>query len=131
MIQVTLPVYYIKTYKTKPSVKIFVGQNWFRNAHYRDQNKVKQDFASVVALQVTNSTPIKGAFTVEYTYYYKNKLSDLANVCALSSKIVLDALQDVKLIENDNVQYCIQETYKVGTQDTHNPRVEITLTPIP
>lgn len=128
MIKVTLPVYYELVYKTKPNKTLLVGLNMYRNAHFHLQNKVKQHYAAIVTNQVTGSTPIVGRFRVSYTYYYKSSVSDLGNVCSLSSKVLLDALQELNLIQQDNVQYCIEEVYRVGGLDKLNPRVEILLT---
>jgi len=129
-LQVTLPVYYTQTFKTKPDKTFLVGMNWARSSYHYIQNKVKQDFNALLVPQLSCSNfKIEGTYETAYVYYYKNKTSDLTNVAAWSSKIVLDAFQRAGIIKNDNVQYCLKETFMVGEQDKENPRMEVFVRP--
>ena len=40
----------------------------------------------------------------------------------MCSKWVNDTLQDLKLVENDNVKYLVEEVHRVVDQDRINPR---------
>ena len=75
--------------------------------------------------QLTNFRPVTLYYSVLYTYYYKNVVSDLPNAGALASKFFNDTLQTLKLVPNDNVKYLLAEHYIVGGQDKLNPRIEI------
>lgn len=130
MIKVILPVYYTQEFRTKRDKTFLVGMNWFRNSFYHQQNSVKKYFSDLIKSQLVGVKSIDGQYTVIYTYYYKSSVSDLGNVCSMASKFFLDALQESKLVINDNVQYCIKEEYLVGGEDKSNPRIEITLTPV-
>lgn len=130
MIKLVLPVYYTQTYKTKPNKTILVGMNWYRNAHHFAQNTIKQEFSSIIKNQLVNYSITFNKFEVEYVYYYKSKISDLSNVCSMASKIVLDSLQELNIVQNDNVQYCLRETFIVGLEDKSNPRIEVTIKPV-
>ena len=121
---ITLPIYW-----TMPSGKtILVGVNWYRNAHYYQQNKWKQEFTELVGNQLEGIVPIKGQFRLDVSLYYKNSTCDPSNIVALIEKAILDALQEFNIIENDNVKFHLGSCYTVKGQDKVNPRAEITIT---
>lgn len=124
---VVVPVYYTQEFKTKPDKTFLVGNNWYRNAYHHQQNSVKKHFSDIVKGQLTTAEPVSTQYKVTYTLFYKSSVCDLGNVCSMSSKFFLDAIQDLGLVINDNVQYCVKEEYLVGGLDKINPRVEITL----
>ena len=105
--------------------------NWYRNAHFFTSNKVKTTIHELLLEQLKEQTLIQTAqYQVTYLLYYKNPASDLSNFCALASKWFLDALQEAKLITNDNVKVIVQEIYQVAGQDKQDPRIEATIIPI-
>lgn len=122
MIKIELPVYYaISSKKT-----ILVGANFARSkAHYFTLNKLKQHYHKLVADKLSEFEPISGQFKVKYVYYYKNSSSDGSNVVSQIEKYLLDAIQDIGLVENDNVKYHIGSSWEVGFQDKENPRMEV------
>lgn len=122
MITLILPVYYTKILKTKPNKTFLVSLNWYRNAFYQEQNKVKIYFQELIKDQLQGIVPISGQYRVTYKYFYKNATSDLPNVTPMCSKWVNDTLQDLKLVTNDNVKYLIEEIHQVVEQDRENPR---------
>lgn len=126
-IQITLPVYYTQTFKTKAARTFLVNLNWFRNAHHFIKNEVKQWFTTEIVTQLNaiKAKPIKGEYELAFKYYYKSVVSDLDNVCAMANKHFNDAAQAYGLVENDNVKYCKKSCYFVADQDKDNPRVEI------
>jgi Holliday junction resolvase RusA-like endonuclease len=131
MINITIPVYFTNVYKTKPSKTFLVSLNWYRNAFYHEQNKVKQYFHELIKEQlVGNTTAVPNQYKVSYSYYYKNGASDLANVTPMCSKWVNDVLQELDIVQNDNVKYLVGETHEVAAQDKENPRVEIQITTV-
>lgn len=127
---VTLPVYYTQSFKTKPDTTFLVSLNWYRNAHYHIQNQVKKFYQSLIEDVLQDSAPLTTPYKVTYTYHYRNKSSDLSNVTPMTSKWVNDALQSLKLVPNDNVQYLVEELHKVGDHDSINPRVEVLIEPV-
>ncbi|MCI4435679.1 MAG: hypothetical protein JHC33_02560 [Ignisphaera sp.] len=131
MINLTLPVYYEETFKTKPSKTHLVSMNMYRNIHFHLKNKIKCYFEWLIIEQLTKlgACKIAGKYQIEYVYYYKSTVSDLMNVISLISKFTNDALQTYGAVVNDNVQYCIKESAIVGGLDKSNPRVEIRITP--
>lgn len=115
----TLPVYYKIGKKT-----ILVGLNKYERMHFQPRNKMKQYYYYLIGKNLTK-IPIKGKVTTEYTYYYKNVQSDAPNVVAVIDKMFLDALQEYKIISQDNVTNYIGSSWKVGGQDKLNPRIEV------
>lgn len=126
MITFELPIYWTRHYKTKPSKTILVGMNFYRNAHYHDQNKVKKDFHEVVCSQLGADT-VEDQFRLSIKLYYKNTSCDGANIVALIEKFSLDALQEHGTIINDNVKYHLGTTWEIVEQDKDNPRCEVTV----
>ena len=119
-----LPIYWTKTYKTKKDKTVLVGMNFYRNAHYFDQNALKQEIGDFVKEQVEGLN-IYGPYTLHLYLYYKNSNCDGANICSLIEKIVLDALQTFKVVEQDNVKFHKGTTWEIVKQDKENPRCEI------
>ena len=132
-IHITIPVYYTQTFKTKADKTFLVGMNWYRTAHYFIKNEVKKWFTHDIVRQLTSqqAATIKGPYELAFEYYYKNKTSDLGNVCGIASKHANDAFEAYGLVSNDNVQYCKKECYYVGGEDKENPRMEIYIRALP
>lgn len=127
MITLELPIYWTQHFKTKDDKTVLVGMNWYRNAHYHNQNKMKKDFHELVTKQLGEET-IDNTFTLTLSLYYKNSSCDGANIAALIEKFTLDALQENKTVVNDNVKYHLGTTWSVIAQDKDNPRCEISIT---
>ena len=128
--KIILPIYYTQNYNRKKSKKFLVGLNWYRNVHYHLSNRVKQHYHFLIKKQLELEKPIiTGTFKLFIELYYKNSVSDGSNISAIMEKFVLDALQEEKIIINDNVNHHLGTTWEVGGKDRDNPRVEITLKP--
>jgi TorA maturation chaperone TorD len=127
MFNIAIPVYYTLERKRKEDKTFLVSLNWYRNAHYHEQNKVKKYYTELITTLIGPLPIIKKSYEVEYRYYYKNPSSDLPNVTPMASKWLNDVLQSVGKVTNDNVKYLIKETHMVVEQDKENPRVEITI----
>jgi len=130
-IHLTLPCYYTQRFKTKKDKTFLVGMNWYNTGHYFIKNEVKTWYTNFILaeLKAQGATKIKGDYELAFVYYYKNKTSDLGNVCAVSSKFANDAFEKYGLVVNDNVQHCKKEAYYVGEHDKENPRVEVFIRP--
>lgn len=122
---ITLPIYWTKNFKSKPDKVVLVGMNWYRNAHHFDQNNLKREFSELVHNQLPPK--VSGQYTLDIKLYYKNPSCDGSNICALMEKIVLDALQEDSILEQDNVKFHLGTTWSVVGQDKLNPRCEITI----
>ena len=94
MIIIELPIYYTFTKKTKKDNKVLVGMNWYRNAHFRSSNQVKQHYHKLIYSKVTQSQKLKDKYMVSYMLYPSNSSCDLMNVVSVIDKFLNDALQD-------------------------------------
>jgi len=128
-ISIILSPYYTQTFKTKPSKTFLISLNWYRNAHYSVSNKVKNHYRQLIKklLKGHKEPLLNESYRVVYYYYYKNKNSDMSNVCALIDKFFQDSIQELEIVSNDNVQYCKEVIFRVGGEDKVNPRVEVFL----
>lgn len=82
-------------------------------------------------LDLVKIAHIEDRYTVHIKLYYKNPNCDGSNVCPLTEKAVLDALQHCKVVTNDNVKKHVGTTWEVAGQDKHNPRAEVYIVPLP
>ena len=53
MTKIVLPIYWTKEFKTKKDKTTLVGMNWYRNAYFIDQNKMKKHFHSLIKKTIT------------------------------------------------------------------------------
>lgn len=127
MLTIELPIYWTQHFKTKKDKTTLVGMNWYRNAHFHAQNKMKQDFHELVRKQI-GAQKLQNKFKLALGIYFKNASCDGANIAALMEKVTLDALQEDGVIINDNVQYHKGSSWEVLGQDKENPRCVITIT---
>ena len=118
-IEIELPIY---ANATKDKKKL-ISMNWYRNAHYHEESKIKKHFHGIVANLIPVRERIQGDIQVNYQLYYKNKQCDLMNVVSIIDKYLMDALQEIEIIENDNVLNYKKCNIKVMGQDKENPRV--------
>lgn len=132
-IKLELPIYWTKHFKTQPSKTVLTSLNWYRNAYHYDQNAWKQEMHDVVKTQLDslNVETIEDCYVLHIDLYYKNPNCDGSNVCPLTEKAVLDALQHYKVVSNDNVRKHVGTTWRVAGQDKNNPRAEVLVTPCP
>ena len=109
-------------------IKLFwLTRTGIGNAHFYAKNDLKHHYDNLIKQQLQDNNIKFEEYQVEYTYFYKSKVSDLMNVVALQSKFLNDTLQELGIVKNDNVKYCKKETAIVGSHDKEDPRVEITI----
>jgi Holliday junction resolvase RusA-like endonuclease len=125
--QLTLPIYWLQEFATKPNKLHLVGLNQLFAMHYQVRNKLKRDFHNLVLAQVPPGLAIDGPYTLTYQLYYKNINSDPGNIIAGIEKVLLDGLQESGYIKQDNPKYHLGTTWIVAGQDKLNPRCEITI----
>lgn len=127
-VKFSLPIYYVKEFKTKKNTTHLVGSNWFRNIDKFLKNKVKQHYHKLVseALQ-GNIIAFEGKYSTEYKYCYKSPVSDASNVVSQVEKFALDGLKECGVIVDDSVKYHTQSDGWTVEQDKSNPRLEITI----
>lgn len=126
MLKLTLPIYYVEEFKTKPSKTHLIGMNAYRNWHFHLSNKIKHHYHSLVKEQL-NGTIISNQYKLFIEIYYKNPAADGANIASIAEKFTLDSLQEFGVTTQDNVKYHLGTTWSIVNQDKLNPRVEITL----
>ena len=120
IINITLPVYF--QLKNK---KILVGLSWYRNAHYFESNNVKSYYHNFVELLLKGNTKKFDKYTIEYTYFYKNRLSDTNNVVTVIDKFLQDALILCSVVKKDNVICSVGTKINSSILDKENPRIEV------
>lgn len=150
-INLTLPIYHkfddriakINTYKVINGIKvlknkkgdnivgktILANMNWYRNAHYLEQNDIKKIYFDLIQEQFRDKTInrmlVDIKYEVHYKLFYKSSVCDMPNITSMMSKFVNDAIQELGLVKNDNVKFLVREVHEVGGLDKQNPRCEI------
>ena len=123
---ISLPIYYSSKVKGRQKL-ILVGMNIFMRMHYHPRNALIKHYYTLIKHQIRGVRSIKGKIAVHYSLFYKNKICDAPNVIAVIDKILLDALQEFGVIEQDDCQHYVKSSWEVVEQDRKNPRVEVTL----
>ena len=122
-ILISLPIYL----PIKKNKMTLIGMNWYRNEHFSTLNKVKKIYKQLIQNQIVTNLKFT-TYNVEAILYYKNARSDLDNSISVILKFVNDALQELDIVTNDNVNNFIEFNGKVGGLDKTNPRLEIIIT---
>lgn len=129
MIKLELPIYQEITTgrgENKKRKSILIGVNNYRNWHYQIECKMKHTYTDLVKTRLKRVKQcLKENVRVSYNLYYKNSRMDLMNVISIIDKYLMDALQEMKIIENDNVKNYVECVSRVAGEDRANPRVEI------
>ncbi len=143
-IKLTLPIYYTYKYARPKTIKrklkgktitkqitertFLVGMNWFRNENPFTIDKVKVHYHRLVSEQLQGlGLKIPNKYTTEYKVFYKSKVCDATNIIPVLEKFSLDALQDLGVTKEDNVEYHIGSDGWTVEFDKENPRIEITI----
>lgn len=129
MIKLELPIYQEITTgrgENKKKKSVLISMNGYRNWHYQTECKMKHIYTDLVKTRLKHvKFSSKGFIRVSYNLYYKNSRMDLMNVISIIDKYLMDALQEMKIIDNDNVKNYIECISRVAGEDKLNPRVEI------
>lgn len=84
--------------------------NWYRNAHYFELNKVKQNYV----INIKDKTKYDRVI-ISYTMYTKDKKRrDLFNFVSIVDKILLDRLVKFEIIPDDSIFYVEYDKLKYG-----------------
>lgn len=101
------------------------GWNEMNTGQWYIDRRIKGDAMTMIEWLIL-SAKIKavGRAEIKIICYEPNKRRDPSNVRAGAEKIILDALQNAKIIKNDNWQW-LEDTPASVELDRKNPRVEI------
>lgn len=125
--QITLPIHYTQTFKTKKSKTFLVGMNWYRNAHYLISNKVKSDYHDMIYLMLKGKKFER--IKLEYRVYVGRRNTDGHNIRAVIEKFFLDGLVEGGYIKDDSIDYVVGDSSSYFL-DKENPRIEIDIIPV-
>jgi hypothetical protein len=86
---------------------------------------MKKKFKVIIAPQLENIDPIEGQISIKFVYYAaRNNHPDLDNFTSVVKKFFQDAIVELGIIPEDNVDYIISTSEFYGGIDKENPRVE-------
>ncbi len=122
--ELTLPIYYDFTFKTKKPKRILVGLNWYRNAHHRVSNMVKIHYHELVKRRIGNNKFSK--IRLVYRVYAGRNGTDGHNIRAVIEKFFMDGMVECGAIQDDDISHVIGDSSEYHI-DSSNPRIEITI----
>lgn len=104
------------------------GYNELQAHHFTSYKLKKSEMERVGWLcKAQGIKPVEGKARVEIICYEPNKMRDPSNVRSGAEKIILDALQNMKIIKNDNWKW-LKDTPTAVELDRKDPRIEVILT---
>ena len=78
-----------------------------------------------IAAMAARIRPVRGLVTVTISCYEPNARRDVDNVTSGAGKVILDALQEIGVLQGDGRKYIAQVIYPAVEIDRKNPRVEV------
>ena len=78
-----------------------------------------------IAAMAARIRPVWGLVTVTISCYEPNARRDVDNVTSGAGKVILDALQEIGVLQGDGRKYIAQVIYPAVEIDRKNPRVEV------
>jgi len=104
---------------------IFAMNNMF------SKSKFKKKYKDLITSCLPKDTEqLKGKYRIDYIYHYENKgqgkNSDAPNVISILSKSINDLLQELEIVVNDNVMFCVSESWIIG-EPTDEPYVNVNI----
>lgn len=93
--KIVMPLAIYKPRKTKKDKRISLSMNTYRNLHYIENNRLKQEYKKIVKEQIQEKE-ISDTVSIHIDLYADNKRSiDLDNWCIVQSKFFGDALVEL------------------------------------
>ena len=78
-----------------------------------------------LAAMIARIRPVRGQVTVTISCYEPNARRDVDNVTSGAGKVILDALQEIGVLQGDGRKYIAQVIYSAVEVDKKKPRVEV------
>ncbi|MEN6433878.1 MAG: hypothetical protein ABFD06_13615 [Smithella sp.] len=116
--------------KTKDDKIFYLNLNVYRNTHHMTLNQAKVLWKEVV-LKATLWSELDGNAPYIFTYTAfpgSNRKFDLGNVLSIVDKFTADALQEMGIITDDSYKIIPAVSYRFGSVDKENPRIELEIT---
>jgi len=98
--------------------------NNYRNAHYQVLNKAKIAYMAEVRWQVAKMREYSKVEVIFTVYPKTKRIFDISNVCSIHEKFLMDCIVTLGKLPDDNWKHVLSSTYKYGSVDKNNPRVE-------
>jgi hypothetical protein len=130
IIKLICPSFVVIPRKTKKDKKVYININIYRNLHYLVESKCKKAFKEAIRDQVEGFT-MEGEVEVTYQVFkHSRRKMDKMNVVSIVSKYALDALVELKCLQDDNDDIIKTEHLLPTVYDKENPRIEITISKV-
>ena len=96
--------YYVKIPLRLPSLNEFIAKTKINNRNWNAGNELKRMVQSQIRYFLRDVPKITEPITINFTWHEKDKKRDPDNIC-FAKKFILDAMQEMKIIQNDNWRF--------------------------
>lgn len=105
------------------------GYNQLMHGHWAARQKVKDEAMTLVgwSARAAGIKPVTGLTTIKIQCFEPNSRRDMDNIISGASKVILDSLKNMGIIQGDGQKYVRYEPC-TPVVDRKNPRVEIVIT---
>ncbi len=111
--EILLPLYVHTTKSKTKKGKIIFNLNNYRNAFHNKNNAAKKAMKDYIKRVITCPNLGDGPFHLEYEYFHgNNRKVDVANPCSVIDKFACDAITELGLWEDDNIDFVKSVSYK-------------------
>lgn len=99
--------------------------NIFRNAHYQTLNKAKKKCDEELSV-ILKGLKLPNNIKITYMYFHGTRgRVDLSNVCSIMDKFFSDSLVNHGCIDDDDVKFIPEVSYRFGGYDKGNSHFDI------
>ncbi|MCL2699617.1 MAG: hypothetical protein FWE68_04840 [Defluviitaleaceae bacterium] len=101
------------------------------NRHWAQGHRLKRDNMMLVMLDILAAgiKPVEGKAVITIACFEPNAKRDTDNVKAGACKIILDALQQMGVLQGDGRKYLLDTVMPPVRVDRENPRIEVAISP--
>lgn len=137
--KLSLPLSVLVPRIKKDDLVFWLNLNVYRNAHYQTLNQAKKLYKDQVMIALIDAgwsprkakaKKLEGPLALTFTLFLGRKVAaDVSNICSIVDKFTCDALVELKVIEDDNINIIPAAYYEFGGIDKENPRCELEIVP--
>lgn len=128
---VHVPISVVLERKRKDDVVFSLNLNAYRNTHYMILNEAKIRFKEIVTPRFKHIPKLHACGMDLVLFPGSKQKCDVSNVCSIVEKFFNDAFVEAGKLDDDNYDFVPISRYNFGGVDIKNPRVEITIEPVP
>ncbi len=126
MLKIMSPTYIDKWMIRKQKYsRYYLNMNAYRNRHFHISDALKKEYKALITPQL-EWKKIEGRCYIVYTLNYK-KDCDADNYIAIVKKFFQDALVELEVLKDDNLNIIVSSIDGIPKKNTANPHMDISI----